>query len=293
MLIISDKLNMNMIRDSIEKFLEKNRISKCTIIIAAAILFLITTIYLQVVANKKLQLEKRETAQIMFGIVENEFDQVIERAEDDLSTWALEIEEDSYETGCESSYTNVLDTNDNILNYGVIDKEGYSICARIDLGEDFNFNDEVEVYPQFVEDEQFTITNFGYSQSTGMPRIGFGHPLFDSEDNFNGAVFSSLSLISINEHIKEIGLPEDSELLVTDPKGYIQIIHPSDNTLIGEQKFSAKTFSIILANQEGSLTQKNEDGVDMLYIYKPYKYSNCNTYTSFIIYGAEYPRLLF
>ena len=272
-----------------KEFLKKNKKSIYLYIFFTTLLIL-TTLFINKRIETKLTIEKAHTANIIFNVISNQFNEIISDTEEELSDWAEEVESGTTSFTCDTQHTRHLEGNELVINYGIIDKLGYSVCSRLELAEGFNFNDEVGEYTNLVKNETFTITNFGYSQSTGLARIGFGFPVFDSNGDFNGSVWTSLSLERINQEIEALNIPEDAELLITDKYGSVLVTYPENLSLLGEKKFSTKIFSLILAQKSGSIITK-EEGREMIYIYKPYYFNDSNTPVSFIIYGTENPNI--
>lgn len=231
--------------------------------------------------------EKEKQAELLYNIITKEFESTIFEAKTDLIGWAAKYENGEYDKdSCTIPFTKHLDFNNSYLNYGIVDKDGYFICSKVTYPKDYNLYNEITTYENFVQRKDFGVTNLGFTIDD-KPIIGAGYPLLDEDGQFIGAVALSIGLEEINKTIGNLGLPEDSHLLITDIAGVVEVIYPSDANEIGKSPLPAEIFSLILSQKDGSIVFSDDDGIKRYYIFKALELDEDGQIESFMLYGLN------
>lgn len=235
---------------------------------------------------------RTETALVAFQSVENEYSNVLTQAKHLLQSWEADIIDHNDGKYCTSSITNILKDDKSYITFGVGDLKGNVICSKTKFPDGYNLNNVTPAYQKVIDQKEFLVTDFGLSTTTNEPRLGVGYPLSDTKGNIVGVLFISIRLDHINDYISKLNLPEKSQLIITDSIGKIEIVHPYNKELIGQQKFNYTLFSLILSNKSGQLQLKENDK-NMLYIYSPFKINDNSDQVSFIVFGIERTKSIF
>ncbi len=216
---------------------------------------------------------------------------MIQESEEILSNWSEDVKNSDSENFCNSDKIKNISTSERYINYGFALVDGQIQCSLIPFDKDKNnLAERIPEFNEVVKNEEFRVTNFGYSSVSNEARVGVGYPHLDSDGKLIGVLFLSLRLEEINEYIGMLDLPADSEFLVTDEDGAILVAYPTDNSLLGQKKFTAVTYSLILSQKSGILDFKGDDGTNRTYVYEPFFFEDNENLTSFMIFGLPNTR---
>lgn len=230
--------------------------------------------------------ERQEQARIIFELITYEFDHIIDDSKTNLTNWAKDLNVDNLNSNaCKSPFVKTLDANPLYMNYVLTDNEGRVICSKTPYPKDFTFK-TVSDYNRMVENKKITVTGFGISPANNEPRIAVGYPIYDSKEEYKGLIAVAIGLEEINKLIDTFTLAKDSQLLITDRNGVVEVNYPRNDALIGTQVFTPDTFSLILSEKQGIIEQKGSDGKNRIFAYAPYYSSEDDQYISFLMYGV-------
>ncbi|MDD4382124.1 MAG: hypothetical protein PHE21_02145 [Candidatus Dojkabacteria bacterium] len=231
--------------------------------------------------------ERSEHATLIFSAISNSFEEILSKSDEDLKRWATEIETGKYDKKpCVTPTTEKISNDSLYSNYAVVDKEGNFICSQMPFPENQTFKTRIKEYEDFLLDNEFRVTGFGIGVDN-KPRIVAWYPLQNSRDTNIASVTLGINLEEVNSLINNLSLPTNSQLLITDTSGAVEVVYPSDMMNLGERKFSARIFNLILTGMSGNIEFTDEDNINRFYVYKPLTLYGEDHTISFIIYGVD------
>ncbi|EKD56998.1 MAG: Sensor protein [uncultured bacterium] len=203
-----------------------------------------------------------------------------------LMTWSKSIEQYGYllTSPCDDQIIRIIDDDPRFTTYGVVTLDGNVVCTKNQQETNVSLGDRSYIQ-QAIATKQLSMSGFQIGRFTGKGVVAYAYPVFDNQGNVIKVVFLGVDLKWMNDFFEKLDLPKDSELILSDPQGVIEVYYPETNELIGEQMFNSKIFSIVLAQQEGKLRTKGIDGTRRKYIYGPIYLNDDETVDAFLLFG--------
>jgi diguanylate cyclase (GGDEF)-like protein len=114
------------------------------------------------------------------------------------------------------------------------------------------------------ETGRFAIGEYQIGRVTGQAGINFGFPVRDADNKVYAVAFAGLDLENLGRMAEETPLPPEGILSVVDVKGTVLARKPAMPERIGGKLWNQQVIGAVLADREGVLEAKGEDGVDWL-----------------------------
>jgi hypothetical protein len=214
---------------------------------------------------------------------------LVDTAENILSAWSLELRQhgDFLTSPCELEAISAINDDPRFTSWGVVDIEGNVVCTRQGVKDSINLADRPYVQ-RAIETKQMTMSGFQIGRITASRVIAYAYPLLDDQGQVEQVLFLGIDLEWMNDMFDHLDLPSNSELVITDPKGNVEVYYQGntgDSGMIGEKIFKPKIFSIVLSQQEGTIYTKGLDNNNRKYIYGPVYLNKDETPDAFLLYG--------
>ena len=114
------------------------------------------------------------------------------------------------------------------------------------------------------ETGRFSVGEYQVGRVTGQAGVNFGFPVRDAKGEVRAVAFTGLDLENLRRMAEATPLPPEGILSVVDVKGTILARKPPLKERIGEKLWNPQVIEAVLADSEGVLEAKGEDGVDWL-----------------------------
>ena len=114
------------------------------------------------------------------------------------------------------------------------------------------------------ETGRFSVGEYQVGRVTGQAGVNFGFPVRDEKGKIRAVAFTGLDLENLGRMAEATPLPPEGILSVVDVKGTILARKPPLKERVGEKLWNPQVIEAVLADSEGVLEAKGEDGVDWL-----------------------------
>lgn len=120
-------------------------------------------------------------------------------------------------------------------NFGFLDERGEVLCSALKNPNNASFAG-LPFVRQAAADSRFTISEYQLGPLTGLPQIGFAHPVRASGPRGSRLVaFATIHLDWLGEIVPRARLPEDAEFIVSDGGGRVLYTRPARTGWVGRQ----------------------------------------------------------
>jgi len=165
---------------------------------------------------------------------------------------------------CSRYFGNLLAQNrDSYHAMGMFDANGYLLCNALGSREKVYSGDRL-YFRLAKETGRFAVGEFQIGRVTAQAGINFGFPVKDEQQRVRAVAFAGLDLEDLGRMAEATPLPPDGILSVIDVKGTILSRKPAMKERVGKKLWNSDVIEAILADSQGVLEAKGEDGVDWL-----------------------------
>ena len=184
---------------------------------------------------------------------------VFDQAEQLLTTIARleEVQGDNAEQ-CSQLMSELLETNQEFDNLGVVNEDGSIFCSALDQNLGAILNDRDFVTNAF-EANQFVIGTYQLGPLSEEPTVTYAAPVTPDDGDADRLVFASLDLSALDTFANLANLPEGAVFRVYDRDGVLLLQSPRDDALIGRSFADEPVPQAMLAGGTGASLDSIDD----------------------------------
>ena len=174
-------------------------------------------------------------------------------------------------TLCNRTFADVLKHNPLYANLGVINPDGTLRCSALPFAGQINLSDQ-DYFREAMRTRAFALGSYQIGRVTGKVSINLAYPVLDAFGKPQAVVFIALDPgMLANKLIETISLSPGATLATVNNHGIILARQPDPEKWLGKSLPDAPLTQAILARkQEATLQVTGIDGVERLYVFKPF-----------------------
>ncbi|WP_229455131.1 ATP-binding protein [Massilia sp. KIM] len=181
---------------------------------------------------------------------------------------------------CETLLRNVLERNDDYVNFGLIELNGDVSCSAAPLPYAVNLADRSH-FRRAITERRFVASDYVFGRVVRRHTINLTYPVIDRAGKVVAAAFSALDLTSLDAFVKEITLPPGSILETVDSNGVIITRRPEPTRWFGK-KVSSSLLRAMRNPTQQAVVFRGDDGIERLYTFARVGNAQLSDYTVII-----------
>lgn len=172
---------------------------------------------------------------------------------------------------CNQTFAGMLKNNPLFANIGVIAPDGTIRCSAIPFSGHIDLSDR-GYFREVMRTHALALGSYQVGRVTGKSSANLAYPLLDAAGKPQAVVFIALDLgMLANRLIKTIDPPSGTTLAIVNNHGTILARQPDPEKWVGKSLPDAPlTDAVFARNQEATLQVAGIDGVERLYVFKPF-----------------------
>ena len=232
-----------------------------------------------IIAIMYIQLGQRETLLKTFEnsfvqvarFVSNSSEEEFRKANHILSLFS-QLQEVRYadKTQCTHIAQKIIASNENksYTNIGAANKEGDTFCSAMPMKNPLNLSEQ-DGFKHVRESKKFYVGNYRISTITDKAIIVASHPVLDESGNFNGITFAAIDVAYLQNLVKQIALPFDYTIIITDKNGTVLARKPNPEKWVGKNIKATRLGNALFSTTKdgGIFRALGLDGDKMTYAY--------------------------
>ena len=172
---------------------------------------------------------------------------------------------------CNRTFADLLKNNPQFANLGVITPDGTIRCSAVPFSGHIDLSDR-GYFHEAMRTHELALGSYLIDRVTGKATANLAYPLLDATGKPQAVVFIALDLgMLANKLVETIDLPSGATLAIVNNHGTILARQPDPEKWVGKPLPDVPlTDAIFERKQEATLQATGIDGVERLYVFKPF-----------------------
>jgi signal transduction histidine kinase len=165
---------------------------------------------------------------------------------------------------CDALLADVLDRNENYVNFGLIRMNGDVTCSAVPLLHPVNLGDRSH-FKRAISERRFIAGDYVFGRVIRKHTINLTYPVINRDGQVMAVVFAAMDLAGLDTFVNDISLPAGSILTTADARGTIVSRRPEPERWLGTPVAGALRDGMMSRAGANSLVIKGDDGIERLH----------------------------
>ena len=181
------------------------------------------------------------------------------------------VRRSEWATLCNRTFADLHKQNPFYANLGVINPDGMLRCSALPFTGQVNLSDR-NYFSEAMRTRDFVFGTYQLGRVTGKLSVNLAYPVLDAALKPLAVVYIALDLGALAKRLTEtISLPVGATLTIVNSHGTIMARQPEPDKWTGKSLPDGPMLQAILAHKrEATLQGTGVDGVERLYVFKPF-----------------------
>jgi HAMP domain-containing protein len=169
---------------------------------------------------------------------------------------------------CQNHFINLRKLSPDYLNFGLIEADGILFCSAVSTNSAVDLSDR-SYFRRVIQTRRFAIGDFHVDPLVSQPVLNLGYPILDQDGALKRVLFASLDLALLTKAARQVTLPAEATVTVTDRAGNALARYPEPEKAAGKSLSQLPFVQQMLKQKEGVFESADADGVARLYAVTP------------------------